>query len=268
MVAAGEGCGPNGEGASLDRGKAILVPQDVVCGPLCEPQGGSPAAPPCPGSGSERQAQRRFLRPCSRAGVVRAPGRTQTERPTTAGRRGHHLPPASCPEASTVYPIMVAPQARGTSCPAWEGRVQRGPERVQGRTDQQGTHTWPPCTCPEGLSVPDTREWSREQLQTCPGDLGRCPTSLWPSSAKGKDQLLPESGLPLLAPGSLYLGCPEAPSPIPALSNLQKAHRAAQRPCGGDRGRADTAAPGPHSRNTLLPSGRLRGVGGVGGWAL
>ena len=155
---------------------------------------------------------------------------------------------------------MMAPQARGTSCPAWEDRVQRGPERIQGRTDQQGTHTWPPCTCPEGLHVPDTREWSREQLQTRPGGLGRCPTWPWPSCAKGKDQPLPESGLPFPAPGSLYLGCPEASSPIPALSNMQKAHRAVQRPCGGDaEAEQMLLPPGPHSRNTLLPSGGLRG---------
>lgn len=63
VVAAGEGCGSNGEEAELDRGKAILVPEDGVCEPLREPQGGSPAGPPCPGSVSERQAQRWFLRP-------------------------------------------------------------------------------------------------------------------------------------------------------------------------------------------------------------
>lgn len=173
-----------------------------------------------------------------------------------AGPGWHHLPSASRLEASTICPIMVAFQARGTSCPAWKGRVQRGPERVQGHRDQQGTHTWPPRTCPKGLCVPDMREWSQEQLQIRPGGLGHCPTSPWPSSAKGKDQPLPKSGLPLLVPSSLYLGCPKASSPTPALSNLQKAHKATTADGRRRRGGADTAAPGASQLKHTTALGR------------
>ena len=144
----------------------------------------------------------------------------------TPQRGGKGTPPASHLEASTICPIMVVPQARGTSCPDWKGGAQRAragprPHRSAGHTHVAAPYLPQGAACPghqgEELGAAPDPPWGNWTLRT----------SLWPLSAKGKDQPLSEAGLACLLPGSLYLGCPEAPSPPPALSNLQKAHKAA-----------------------------------------
>lgn len=143
--------------------------------------------------------------------------------------------------------------------PSLEGRVQRGPERVQGRTDQQGTHTWPHLATPylpQGAVCPGREGVESGAAPDSPRGTWTLPHLALAFICQGQGSAASQARPSSPAPGSLYPGCPEASSPTPALSNLQKAHKATPADGRRRRGGADTAAPGASQPKHTAALGR------------
>lgn len=125
---------------------------------------------------SEFQAQRWLLRPCSGAGVAPAVGQNPD-------REAHHTPqlggkatPPSCFTPRSFHHLSNNGSTLGprNQLPSLERQGPEGQSRSKAaQISRAHTHLAAPYL-PQGLHVPDTREWSREQLQTRPGGLGPC----------------------------------------------------------------------------------------------